>query len=232
MPPKVVPLLAAVGFACALLCVVVAIPTEFWTTSFDGTGSHSGLWRRCWTVPVSGAGAVLQCEYLDWNNLQASFRSHGAFNEPPDEAAAKWGVMLATRACMLCALSAYALATTLQGVAAAGRGNEKLLFVATCALAGVGGALNIAAIGCYAYLSGKWSQVGQLRRREVPCRRGLWNMRSSRRQRRITVCGGESAEGGSGTFTNPASSDTHSASEGRDPRKPLCCHSPTSRSTA
>ena len=154
------PFLGGIAFVCAFACAAIAIPTQFWTTSFDGTGSHIGLWELCWIVSTPGQGGLLTCYNLDWMNTQASFRAHGTFNESPDAAAAKWPVLLSARYCMIGAACVYLLAALTQAIRACcdhdDRRQRILLIVG--AAAGLAACIaNIAAIACFAFLSSKWS---------------------------------------------------------------------------
>jgi hypothetical protein len=153
-------LAAAVLFGVATVLVVVAIPTQYWMTSYDGTGSHGGLWTLCWTTPDPPYGAVLECQQLDWVNTQNSFRGKGVLSEPPDVAAAKWGFLLGARGCIIGAAGVFALATAFTAAAVAfPRFEHKRIWHALAVTAaGLGVGAVGGAAGCFAYLQGKWSQ--------------------------------------------------------------------------
>ena len=156
---KLTPFLGSTAYLCACLCAVIALPTQFWSTSFDGTGSHISLWQLCWPVGVPGVGAVLHCEQLNWENFVSSFQAEGMKKHAmtADEAASKWGLLLSSRYCLIAAAVFYLLASGMQAIAAVGYGSGRLLLISSCTLALVGTVLNYVAVGCFAYLVGKWS---------------------------------------------------------------------------
>lgn len=131
----------------------VAILTEFWSSTYDSSGAHIGLYKRCW--PES-AGGPLACEQLEWWSFtQMLLKSDPTM--PFHEASDRWPLMLTTRYCMIGATAGcFAVALlTIVGIAARTLMPKRVLYT-------IAASVNLLCVLALAAALICWSQINKV----------------------------------------------------------------------
>jgi hypothetical protein len=128
----------------------VAILTEFWSGTVDGSGGHAGLYRLCWP---DAAGAPVTCRTLEWwPFVQALMAADPRVSW--SEARDRWPVFLAARYAAIGAAAACAAVALLvaAGVGCAGLRAKRVLY-------GLAAATNVLAVLAWAVALVCWSNI-------------------------------------------------------------------------
>lgn len=128
----------------------VAVLTEYWSATVDGSGGHAGLYRLCWP---EAAGAAVTCRALEWwPFVQALMAADPRVSW--SEARDKWPVFLAAR---YAAIGASAACAAVALLVAAGVGCTRL--APKRVVYGVAAAANVLAVLAWAVSLVCWSTI-------------------------------------------------------------------------